>query len=264
MIMLMKQDYMNGYAESFSKGVIMKIVFIIAGLMTGGLFLPQVIAEPAPVTDAKSSQSAQVAQDKPATKMPLYKPPKRGAPATRVGGGTRGIDREIPVVYVLAPDHVGLTGSEQLTLSWYMSKPTTMRFEFLLIDEEGIEPLLELTLDANQLKTGIQGLNLADYGIKLKPGMQYQWSVALIPDVKHRSSDIISSGMIERKNTTVRLANQLDNAEAKEDVFIYAESGYWYDAISELSGLIEKDPENKTLKQQRAALLEQVGLPGLE
>lgn len=236
----------------------MKIKYMIAGLVTGAtMLLPQAIAETFPASGAaKPGLSAQI------KRMPAYKPPRRGAPSTRVGGGTRGIEAgETPSLYALAPDHVGLTGSEQPTLSWYMSKPTTMRFEFLLIDEEGIEPLLEITLDSKELKAGIQGINLADYGVKLKPGEKYQWSVALVPDAKHRSSDITSGGMIERQDATNSVADRLAKASSQEDAFIYAEEGYWYDAVSELSDLIEKTPDNEILKQQRAVLLKQAGLP---
>ena len=193
-------------------------------------------------------------------KMPMYQPPRRGAPNTRVGGGTRGLVGEAPTVHVLAPDHVGLTVKEQPILNWYVSKPTSMRFEFMLIDEEGIDPLLELTLDSTELKGGIQSLNLADHGVKLKPGMQYQWSVVLIPEEGHRSNDIISSGMIERRDLTSSLKTKLNKADSKEDVFIYAQEGYWYDAITELTALMEKNPDDEMLKKQHAALLNQVGL----
>jgi Flp pilus assembly protein TadD len=41
---------------------------------------------------------------------------------------------------------------------------------------------------------------------------------------------------------------------------IYAEEGVWYDAIDALSRAIEKSPNDAALREQRAALLEQVGL----
>ena len=40
-----------------------------------------------------------------------------------------------------------------------------------------------------------------------------------------------------------------------------AEAGFWYDTIAELSALIAAAPRDMTLRQQRAALLEQQGLP---
>ena len=220
--------------------------------MTWGLLLPQAMADSSTASGIKSSKSVM--------KMPMYQPPRRGAPNTRVGGGTRGLEAGVPTVHVLAPDHVGLTVKEQPTLNWYMSKPSSMRFEFMLIDDEGIEPLLELTLDSSKLKQGVQSLNLADHGVKLKPGVQYQWSVVLIPEEGHRSNDIISSGMIERHDLTGDLKTKLNKADSKEDVFIYAQEGYWYDAINELTALIKKDPDNEILKKQHAQLLNQVGL----
>jgi hypothetical protein len=235
-----------------------KQIAIIILLATGILISGQgFAAEP---NKAKQGNSAVTKMAKPQG-MPFYRPPRRGAPQARVGGGTRGIDREITDIFALAPDHVGLTNSEQPSLSWFMSKPTKMRFDFLLIDEEGIDPILELTLDASKLKSGIQSLNLADHGVKLEPGVQYQWSVVLVPDVKHRSSDIVSSGMIERKSLESAVISKLSSATSNEDAFIYASEGYWYDAVAVLSGLIEKDPANETLKRQRASLLQQAGLP---
>jgi len=243
----------------------MKFNFIICLTVTALLMEVATAAEQKNTSFTSSSKSIRTLQLSTVSnnsKIPVYKPPKRGAPAARVGGGSRGIDEEIPKAYVLAPDHIGLTVHEQPILSWYMSKPTTMRFEFSLIDDEGIEPILERTLDAAKLKSGIQGLDLADYGVKLKPGVQYQWSVALVPDTKKRSSDIIASGMIERRHVSDLVAGRLSKADAQEDVFIYAEEGYWYDAVSELSTLIVKNPGNQILKQQRAELLKQAGLPG--
>ena len=55
--------------------------------------------------DAKATASA-----------PVYKPPLRGAPGGRVGGGTRGTGREAFILSVLAPAHTGLTSSEQPVL----------------------------------------------------------------------------------------------------------------------------------------------------
>ena len=44
--------------------------------------------------------------------VPVYKPPVRGAPGGRVGGGTRGTDQTF-VLSVVAPNHTGLTMQEQ-------------------------------------------------------------------------------------------------------------------------------------------------------
>ena len=46
--------------------------------------------------------------------VPVYKPPLRGAPGGRVGGGTRGTPRDLFVLSALAPDHSGLTVQEHV------------------------------------------------------------------------------------------------------------------------------------------------------
>ena len=42
-----------------------------------------------------------------------------------------------------------------------------------------------------------------------------------------------------------------------------AEAGFWYDALSALSELIEATPQDPTLRKHRAAMLAQVGLPDI-
>jgi Flp pilus assembly protein TadD len=41
---------------------------------------------------------------------------------------------------------------------------------------------------------------------------------------------------------------------------VYAQAGYFYDAIDAVSKLIARNPTDAGLRAQRAALLEQVGL----
>ena len=64
------------------------------------------------------SPAAQSTAPAPGAPAPVYKPPPRGAPGGRMGGGTRGISGAA-VVSILAPDHVGLTMQEQPSLHWF-------------------------------------------------------------------------------------------------------------------------------------------------
>ena len=232
----------------------MKTIITFLSLAISGLFLPEAMAESTHQATAKLGKSA------PVMRTPMYQPPFRGAPNIRVGGGTRGISGVKTTIHVIAPEHVGLTVDDQPVLNWHMSNTNNMKLEVLVIDEEGIEPLLELTLDSSKLKNGMQSLKLSDHGIKLKPGIRYQWSVALIAEKGHRSNDIISSGAIEHRKLKGSIKSKLNKSNSQKDVFIYAQEGYWYDAITELNTLIKKNPNNKIFKQQHAQLLSQVGL----
>ncbi len=188
-----------------------------------------------------------------------YKPPMRGAPAARIGGGTRGIGDQTLELVVLAPDHTGLTTKEQPTLYWYVSKPVPSKLEVTLINDDDIDPELEEVV-ATPGTAGIQSIDLAKTGAKLKPDLEYRWFVSVVADPGQRSNDIVASGTIQRIKPEGTLKDKIAGADDRALVRVYAEEGVWYDTIDTLSRLIEKSPDDAALKQQRAVLLEQVGL----
>jgi hypothetical protein len=188
-----------------------------------------------------------------------YKPPMRGAPAARIGGGTRGIGDVTVELVALAPDHTGLTTREQPTLYWYVSRPVKSRLEVTVINDAAIDPELDQELQGPQ-KGGIQRLDLASTNVKLKPGVEYRWFVSAIADPDQRSNDVVASGTIERIVPDAALRQSIAGADDDTLARVYAEQGIWYDSIDTLSRMIEKDPDNAQLRAQRAALLKQVGL----
>lgn len=186
---------------------------------------------------------------------PLYKPPLLGAPATRVGGASRGDADRAVVLSVLAPESTGLTSHARPTLYWYVAKRLAEPLEFTLNDEHSIKPLVEMQVNANQ--PGIQALPLT---YPLKPGVEYQWVIAAVVDPGQRASDLIASGTIRRVDLPATLAAQLNRASPSARPLLYAEQGFWYDALAALSEQIEANPDDSHWREQRAALLEQVGL----
>lgn len=209
--------------------------------------------------DQKAPQ-ASAGTSKKARAVPVYVPPKRGAPLARVGGGSRGVDDGLPYISVITPDHVGYTSLTQPVLYWYISEDMKTRFEFALINDDDIEPMVEVTSE-QQMTAGLNSMNLADHGVSLEPGVAYQWSVALVSDANKRSSDIVSSGQIQLLELSAAQQAALENASGDERVMLFAQQGYWYDSFDGLSKLIASDPGNSDLREQRAALLEQIGLP---
>jgi hypothetical protein len=199
----------------------------------------------------------------PTKRKPFYIPPqlptsKRGAPKSRVGGGTRGDGKPLTLA-ALAPDHVGLTAQAQPSLLWYLSSTTTFPIEVVIMDPQKIEPLL-VTRFHPPSTPGIQRVRLAEYDVSLAIGVTYQWFIALIPDPTQRSRDIVAKGHIERIALPEALHTRLARAPEAEKPALYAEASLWYDALTALSDLIEATPRDTKFRQQRAALLEQVGL----
>src|SRR5262249_44535388 len=85
--------------------------------------------------EPKNSQPQEREATAKAPSVPVYKPPLRGAPGGRVGGGTRGASgRDIFVLSVLAPDHTGLTIQEQPSLFWFISNDTSLPVELTIVD----------------------------------------------------------------------------------------------------------------------------------
>ena len=193
----------------------------------------------------------------------VYIPPKRGAPGGRVGGGTRGIQRDVFMLSVLAPDHSGLTISEQPSLYWFISGPTSLPVELTVMDPEGVQPILETRLPA-PVQAGIHRVRLADHNIRLKPGAAYRWFVTVVPDSDRRSKDILAGGAIERVDVPGDLKTKLATANKSQLFSLYAEAGLWYDAIAAISEMIEAAPQDQALRKQRTALLSQVGLSAIK
>jgi len=192
--------------------------------------------------------------------MPIYRPPLRGAPSGRIAGGTRGLGQQFPYLCSLVPEHVGRTTSKQPRLYYFLSAATTFPLEFTIIEKQAVYPLVETRIELPRT-AGIHVINLADYDKKLNAGTQYRWFIALVPDNEHRCKDILAAGTIEWVAASTALKTKLEDRSDTEKAAIYAETGIWYDSLSSISNAIDKHPEARNLHQQRASLLEQIGLP---
>src|SRR5437867_6045436 len=242
-----KEDRM----DSLKLTATISILTLVLGSVVPALGAEEQAQKPKTQVEEKQKKAAST------TLAPVYKPPVRGAPGGRLGGGTRGRDQTF-ILSVLAPDHTGLTAQEQPVLYWYLSKPITSPMEFTLIGD-GIKPLVETTLKP-PFVAGVQRLRLADFGVHLNPGKQYRWFVALVVDPQRRSKDILAGGTIERSELSEGMTAKLPRADKEKAARIYAEEGFWYDAVAAITELIEKAPKDVSLREQRASLLQQVGL----
>lgn len=215
----------------------------------------------ATVSDKKNTEKKQTVKQKTkvTNNLPIYKPPLRGAPAGRVAGGTRGPDQEIPYLCLIVPEHIGLTISRQPVLYYYQSKASSYPIEFTLIEKHGVSAIVETRI-APSKTSGIQSVSLADYGVFLEKGVEYKWFIALVPDLQHRSRDILAAGGIEFIEQSASIKEKLKGAAKHQKPYLYAESGLWYDAFYALSSLIEESPDDNKLRNQRVSLLEQIEL----
>lgn len=208
-----------------------------------------------PVPGAQAQSMGTAVKDAPA-----YTPPSRGAPKRRVGGSSRGTADALPSVMLLVPDHVGFTVSANPPLLWFLSKPTSVRVEVTLIDDKGETPLIEYAVD-NAAGPAVHRVDLAKHNVQLKPDVEYQWSISVVPNPNERSNDVMAGGAVKRVAVPASLASKSAGVQDKRQLArLYAAEGIWYDAIALYSELIEQQPGDRALREERAALLEQVGL----
>jgi hypothetical protein len=168
----------------------------------------------------------------------IYKPAKSNAAATRIGGGTRGIKvADASGITVLAPPHTAVTSQTAPVLYWFLSGSSGFPVEIAMSVDNVSEPVFEKNLGRLD-KPGLQSINLADFGVQLKPGQEYRWSVAVITDAGQRSGDLLASAMIKLEMPKQPLTNVAEMAA----------SGYWYDALD----LLVKDhsPQLKDFLKQ--------------
>lgn len=205
--------------------------------------------------DAKADADSSV---NPARVVGFYRPPSRGAPQTRVGGGTRGDARTLSVA-VIAPNHTGLSSTNQPDLYWFVSRPVAMPVEFVVMEVDAIEPLIEKQLPA-PTTAGIQRISLADLAVTLQTGKEYQWSVSLIKDTNSRSQDTMAAGTVKVQSFPAASQKSLETATSDSAYLLYAGAGYWYDAFSQLRSRLAQQPKNQDLMNSQVGILEQVGL----
>lgn len=192
----------------------------------------------------------------------VYQLPKVGKPTGRVGGGRRGIGADTPDVYVLVPDHVGTTASRQPTLFWFMSDGATgeLKFELTLIDESSVDPVIDSDFPT-PAKPGVQRIDLAEHGVSLSPGEEYQWSIALVTDSEERSKDVVSSGWIELLAETGDLEARVAQAGPAGAAAVYGAEGLWYDTLRAAIEQVQRSPSDAASREQLAGLLAGAGLP---
>ena len=194
--------------------------------------------------------------------MPIYKPRKESTIHARLGGHSRGQGSEAPSLIALVPDHVGFTIKNDTALCWHLSVQSSRPVTVTVADSQRVLPILETSLPP-PMRAGIHCVHLRDYGVTLKEQEQYRWFVTLAVDQDHPSRDVVAGGMIER--IPYDEACMLDmpcSARSCERgaVYRYAASGLWYDAITCLLELIDRDRDEQTLQKMLEALLKQSGI----
>lgn len=216
--------------------------------------LSTTIEQPAP----PSIPSAPSAPSTTSSPPLAYQPPSLPSQGRRVMVDKQDTGEDPMFLSVLSPDHVGLTIFEQPALFWFIGNQTDHPVDVMITDENNTHMLLDVRM-LPPIKPGIHKVELKDYGIKLQPDTTYQWKVMLQGETQ--GDALVTSGWIRRVDPPSNLVN-LTNSPAMNSAPVepLVEAGLWYDAFWALSERIQTNSLNATYLEQRASLLEQVGL----
>ncbi|NJM44991.1 MAG: DUF928 domain-containing protein [Alkalinema sp. RU_4_3] len=201
---------------------------LILTLLLGGQGIAPVLAAPA----AKPKVRPRIRWQPPI-------PPNLGDPGGRgQGGGSRGDCEEYyeGASAVLPPSQWGLTTLEYPTVWLNLPKgiKAQVPVEFVLKDAQG-KVLFKEIADATQTPAGINPFPLPTRAPALQVNQQYSWSIAIYCDAAVPDKPVVIRGAIGRSALSslakTRLAQSLD---AIDRATIYAEQGFWYDALTML------------------------------
>jgi hypothetical protein len=202
-------------------------------LLTAGLLLAPSLAV------AQNPPQAPAAQPE-AAAPPAYKPPLRGAPGGRIGGASRGTIKPtmpLPMVDLLAPeDHTGLTTSAAPTLYFRVSRQVNFPMRVTISAPRQPAPIIEASISSPPA-AGIYAIRLADYRVRLEPGIVYTWSVSVILKPGVPSRDIVASASLLRVPADPRLDEAARAASPARRAALFAEAGLWYDAVAAAASL---------------------------
>ncbi|KAB8330571.1 DUF928 domain-containing protein [Scytonema tolypothrichoides VB-61278] len=231
-----------------------------------------------PCTTSVMAQSA--SQSKPLTttssrKQPLRLvlpplPPGQPPGGRRYGGASRGqcpvakLGLTALVPLIEQPTSVmnvwGQTTAERPTFWFYTPyvKDSAYPVDFVLLDAES-NPVYrqEITLPS---QPGVMSVSLPASVSPLTTGKQYRWFLNVYCERQKQQSPIYVEGVIQRVNLNQGIVQQLQQAQPRQQVAIYASNGIWYETLTTVAQLRQKNPQDVTLQQEWQDLLSSIGL----
>jgi hypothetical protein len=100
--------------------------------------------------------------------------------------------------------------------------------------------VIEVNIPAPQ-QAGVNAIHTADYHIQLQPGVLYTWSVSAILNPKMPSRDIVASASLFRTVPDPELESALRAATAGRRAALFAQAGFWYDAVAAAANMEASD-----------------------
>lgn len=161
---------------------------------------------------------------------------------------------------ILAPNMAN-TASNQPTLYWRLRQQPSrgMLLSFELSDDASGELITSKAIPIPE-QAGLQNIDLKQLDVKLTPNRVYQWSILLQQDANNPALDRFASAKISFVKPTIRFLGNVDKANEGERASLYAQQGYWYDALANMVQLKNKYPARDDVIDGYRHLLQQIDI----
>ncbi len=147
--------------------------------------------------------------------------------------------------------------------SWFFYVPYTKDLsytvEFVLQDQDSNE-IYQNDAIALPDKTGVIRVSLPSTAPALAVGKQYRWFFTINCDKEKNSPPTFVEGVIQRVELNPDIAKELQTTEPRKRYSIYAQKGIWYEALTTLAELRQKNPQDAALKAEWQNLLRSIRL----
>ncbi|MBN3942939.1 MAG: DUF928 domain-containing protein [Nostoc sp.] len=245
-----------------------KLFLVVAFSCTSLLAsLTPVLAKPTP---NRSNAKTVLAQAKTFNQPPI---PAGSPPGGRVrGGAKRGepgcptpkIDLTALVPFTQEANSVinvwGQTTVEHPSWFFYVpyNKDSPYTVEFVLQDPDVNEVYKKAI--ALPDKPGVIRVSLPTTAPGLAIDKQYRWFFTINCDKQKNSPPSFVEGVIKRVNLSQATVKEIETAEPIKRYAIYAQNGIWYEALTTLAELRQKNPQDPALKAEWQNLLGSIRL----
>lgn len=188
----------------------------------------------------------------------IDRPPNRDSRPIR--GGCQSNQQQLSFRALVPSNKTGRTVSDYPTFFFYLPKTEAESAEFTLLDSTG-QQIYQQTLTVKNV-SGVIGISIpANSNVPpLAAGKTYTWNFTLICNPADRSGDLPSIGKVERVELSADIRRQLEQADAREKIFVYAKNGIWLDALSNLAAARRTLPTNEAIQADWESLLDSVKL----
>jgi Domain of Unknown Function (DUF928) len=248
----------------------MKIIFTIAFTcinLLGSIF--PIMAQPSSLSKPKAPTFS---TNFIATRFVPPPPPPGPPPSGRLRGGAKRdrCPQVEPPLTALAPSTEqsgsivnvwGLTTVDRPTFWFYVpySKSSDYPSDFVLLDAKN-KPVYTTPVTLPE-KPGIVAVPLPGNAPPLQVGQRYRWFFNVnCGNTVQQSPPIYVQGVIQRVDPSPDVAQQLQTAQPRKRVAIYAQNGYWYETATTLAQLITQNPQDSSLLNEWRSLLGSIGL----